>query len=148
MGLSLTSLARGEGGRCCDGEVSARGRALVLPKGPSLAPQQFGEELDSPRSQSLPAAAEVSSSKPLLFLTLPSAPLTTHREHAGVFLPWSVLGLPLSGRRRGRFPAPRGSAPYLMFLRSAVRAFTTALKASSLPGATHLSGWSSTASFL
>ena len=36
---------------------------------------------------------------------------------------------------------------YLMFFRRAVRAFTTALKASSLPGATHLSGWSSTASF-
>lgn len=35
---------------------------------------------------------------------------------------------------------------YLMFFRTAVRAFTTALKASSLPGATHLSGWSSTAS--
>lgn len=37
---------------------------------------------------------------------------------------------------------------YLMFLSSEVRAFTTALKASSLPGATHLSGCSSTASFL
>lgn len=35
---------------------------------------------------------------------------------------------------------------YLMFFRTAVRAFTTALKASSLPGATHLSGCSSTAS--
>lgn len=37
---------------------------------------------------------------------------------------------------------------YLMFFSSEVRAFTTALKASSLPGATHLSGWSRTASFL
>lgn len=49
---------------------------------------------------------------------------------------------------KGRFPVLSSSVPYLMFLRSAVRAFTTALKASSLPGATHLSGWSSTASFL
>lgn len=37
---------------------------------------------------------------------------------------------------------------YLMFFSSDVRAFTTALKASSLPGATHLSGCSRTASFL
>lgn len=37
---------------------------------------------------------------------------------------------------------------YLMFFSSEVRAFTTALKASSLPGATHLSGCSRTASFL
>lgn len=35
-----------------------------------------------------------------------------------------------------------------MFFSSEVRAFTTALKASSLPGATHLSGCSRTASFL
>lgn len=39
------------------------------------------------------------------------------------------------------------SLPYLMFFSKAVRALTTALKASSLPGAMHLSGWSSTASF-
>lgn len=37
---------------------------------------------------------------------------------------------------------------YLMFFSREVRAFTTALKASSLPGATHLSGWSRTANFL
>lgn len=107
--------------------------------------------------------------QPLLFLTSPSPPFITHPEHAGLSLPCSVAvpagkseeerGQPhslwgareLAGRRRrrrGRFPALRASDPYLMFLRSAVRAFTTALKASSLPGATHLSGWSSTASFL
>lgn len=55
---------------------------------------------------------------------------------------WELAG------RKGRFPVLSSSVPYLMFLRSAVRAFTTALKASSLPGAMHLSGWSSTASFL
>lgn len=37
---------------------------------------------------------------------------------------------------------------YLIFFRRDVRALTTALKASSLPGATHLSGCRSTASFL
>lgn len=43
---------------------------------------------------------------------------------------------------------PPVSLCYLMFFSSEVRAFTTALKASSLPGATHLSGCSRTASFL
>lgn len=60
LGLSLPGLAQG-------GAVMRRvlgGRAFILPKGPSLAPQQFGEELDAPWSQFLPAAAEVSSSNP------------------------------------------------------------------------------------
>lgn len=98
-------------------------------------------------------------------MPLPSSavcPFPAHCKGAtvdAVLLPRLVLGEPVSmpaanmrrrevpHGKRGRFPALSSSVPYLMFLRSAVRAFTTALKASSLPGATHLSGWSSTASF-
>lgn len=41
-----------------------------------------------------------------------------------------------------------GHMSYLIFLSREVRALTTALNASSLPGATHLSGCNSTANFL
>lgn len=51
LGLPLPGLAQG-------GAVMRRvlrGRAFILPKGPSLAPQRFGEELDTlPGASSFP----------------------------------------------------------------------------------------------